>query len=200
MKKKTQAFSLIELLVVIALIGVISAYGIPGLRNFTTNTGLTNNTNDLVASLQFARSAAIRLQDKVVVCSSDTSTTATPRCGSSLVPWHDGWIVFHDASHTGSFDPNASPPDELLKVQPGVAINGVTITPVDLGSTTTNIANYVSFGPPAGEPAVANGASQSGIFRVCITGETTKQRGVLINFSGRISSTRDAAVINSPCP
>ena len=195
MKKKTQAFTLLEVMIVVAIIGIMSAYGLPKLRGIVTAISLSNTTNDLVASLHFTRSAAIRLQDKVVICSSDNANTTAPTCGTALTPWEAGWIIFHDKNTNTFFDGD----DELFKVHHGAEDNDVTITPVALGTTPTNIVNFVSFGPPAGEPAIANGASQSGIFRVCVIDDTTVQRGVMVNYSGRISSTASPSIINSAC-
>lgn len=195
MKKKSQAFTLIEVLVVVILIGIVTAYGLPGLKGFMTNTGLTSNTNDLVTALQLARSSAIRLQDRVVICASENSMTATPTCGAVDTPWESGWLVFHDKNNNAMYDGT----DDLIRQQPHVAINGITITPVDLAGTPTNIVNYVSFGPPAGEPALIDTANQSGIFRICSAADLTRQRGVVVHFSGRISSTREATIINSAC-
>lgn len=195
MKKKTQAFTLVELLIIVALIGILTAYGLPYLKGFTTNTGLTSNNNDLVASLQLARSASIRYQERVVICTSSNSMQPVPTCGAVDTPWHDGWIVYRDIGGNFILDPE----DEILAVHPGVAIDDITITPVDLSNTPTNIVNYVSFGPPAGEPTLPNGASQSGIFRICSRADLTRQRGVLLNISGRIASTREQSVINSAC-
>jgi len=193
MKKKTQAFTLIELMIVVALIGVVTAYGLPHLRSFPTNTGLTTNTNDLVAALQYARSTAINDQGRVVVCASSDSMSATPSCGGPGTPWHSGWIIFRDIDNNASI----SAGDTVLKVQPAVALKGITITPSPLNLTPTNIDDYVSFGPPAGEPVLTNGLNQSGLFKICYERDLSRVRGVELNFSGRISSTRE---VNPGCP
>ena len=193
MKKKTQAFTLLELMVVITLIAIVTAYGLPRLQGFTTNTGLISNTNSLVAALQYARSSAINDQARVVICTSDNAMTPGPTCGGPATPWHDGWIIFRDTDGNASFGSG----DVLLRAQPKVAIQGITIVPVDLGGNPTNIVDNVSFGPPAGQPMLANGLNQSGLFRICSAADKTKVRGVTLHFSGRISATRD---VTSPCP
>jgi len=193
MKKKTQAFTLLELMIVVAMIAVLTAYGIPGLKGFSTKTGLTTNANDLVAALQYARSTAINDQSRVVICASSDSMTAVPSCGGSGTPWHSGWVVFRDIDNNASI----SAGDTVLKVQGAVAINGITITPGPLNSNPTNIDDYVSFGPPAGEPVLTNGLNQSGLFKICSAHDSSLVRGVEVNFSGRISSTR---VVNPGCP
>lgn len=192
MKKKTQAFTLIELMIVVALIGVVIAYGLPKLRSFPVSTGLTTNTNDLVAALQYARSTAINDQGRVVVCASSDSMTATPSCGGPGTPWHSGWIIFRDTDNNASI----SAGDTVLRVQGAVAVSSITITPGPLNLNPTNIDDYVSFGPPAGEPLLTNGLNQSGLFKICHASDLSKVRGVEVNFSGRISSTR---VVNPGC-
>jgi len=190
MKKKTQAFSFIEVLIVVAIIGLVTAYGLPAMKAFQVNTGLTTNTNDLVTSLQMARSASIRLQGRVVVCASTTSMTDDPNCSTSA-NWHDGWIVFHDKNDNAIIDAGPLGADVVLRVQSGVVMPGLTIVPEALGGTPTNIGHYISFGPPAGEPALIGGENQSGIFKLCSDQDLSRVRGVVVHFSGRISSTRD---------
>lgn len=196
MKKSIQAFTLLELLVVLAIAGILSAYGVPFLGTLMTNNGLTNTNNDLVASLQYARSTAIRLQDRVVVCTSNDTTAAVPTCGGSTVPWADGWLIFHDRDNNAEF----AGTDVLLRTYPKVSLNGFSITPGPLAGSPTNIVNYVSFNSPAGEPMLTDLSNQSGIFKICVANDTTHIRGVIVNVSGRVSSTRDVNIIGSSCP
>lgn len=196
MKKSIQAFTLLELLVVLAIAGILSAYGVPFLGTLMTNNSLTNTNNDLVASMQYARSTAIRLQDRVVVCTSDNTTAAVPTCGGPTVPWTDGWLIFHDRDNNAEF----AGTDVLLRTYPQVSSNGFTITPGPLAGSPTNIVNYVSFNSPAGEPMLIDLSNQSGIFRICVANDTAHIRGVIVNVSGRVSSTRDVSIIGSSCP
>lgn len=200
MKKKIQAFTLLEALVIMAIVSVLLAVGVPGLRSLTTNTGLTSYNNELVTVLQFARSASIRLQDRVVVCTSDNATTPTPSCGDITVPWSSGWLVFHDINNDSKYV--EADGDELFRVRDELSIEGVTI---DIVGTGANIENYVSYAAPAGEPMKTDGTNQSGIFRICLTDDSAAAgsrhiRGVILNVSGRVASTRDTTVIGSTCP
>ena len=196
MKKKIQAFTLLEAMVIVAIIGLLTAYGIPMLNSITTNTGLTTTNNDLVSALQYARSSSIRLQGRVVVCTSNNSDTATPTCGDVTVPWTDGWLIFHDRNNSADYEGA----DVLLRTRPQIETNNLTITPVPLAGTPTNIVNFVSFNSPAGEPMLQDMTNQSGIFRICAANDTERIRGVIVNVSGRVSSTRDTSVIGSSCP
>lgn len=196
MKKTIQAFTLIELMIALAIAGIVAAYGVPFLGTLMTNNALTNTNNDLVASLQYARSSSIRLQGRVIVCTSKNTTEAVPTCGGSTVPWTDGWLIFQNNDASVGFDSG----DTLLRTYPKVAVDSLSITTVDLGGTPTNIADYVMFDAPAGEPIVADLTNQSGIFKICIANDTTHIRGVMVNISGRIASTRDTSIIGSSCP
>jgi len=192
MKKYSQAYSLLEVLIVVGIIGILAVASVPLMTSLSTNTGLTTTNNDLVAALQYARSTSIRLQDRVVVCTSSNAESPTPTCGGATVPWHDGWIVFHDTNGNVLFDSG----DELLGVHEQTSINGLSIEVVQ----QSNIDNYVSFMAPAGEPQDAAAASQSGIFKICMENQSDVIRGVRLNVSGRVSSTRDVTIIGSPCP
>ena len=196
MKKTIQAFTLIELMIALAIAGLVSAYGVPFLGKLMTNNALTSTNNDLVASLQYARSSSIRLQGRVIVCTSNNTTAAVPTCGGSTVPWTAGWLVFQNNDASVGFDSG----DILLRTYPKVASDSLTITTEALGGTPTNIADFVMFDAPAGEPILADLTNQSGIFKICVANDTTHIRGVMLNVSGRIASTRDTSIIGSSCP
>ena len=196
MKKTIQAFTLIELMIALAIAGIVSAYGVPFLGRLMTNNALTNTNNDLVASLQYARSSSIRLQGRVIVCTSNNTTAAVPTCGGPGVPWTAGWLIFQNNDASVGFDSG----DTLLRTYPRVTADSLTINTVALGGTPTNIADFVMFDAPAGEPILADLTNQSGIFRICVENDTTHIRGVMVNVSGRIASTRDTSIIGSSCP
>jgi len=185
MKKYSQAYSLLELMIVVAIIGILAAASAPMMTSLVTGSGLTTTNNDLVAALQYARSTSIRLQDRVVVCTSSNADSATPTCGGAAVPWHDGWIIFHDVDNSADFDGGSG--DMLLGVHGAASISGLTIELVQ----QSNIVNYVSFAAPAGEPLDQAATSQSGIFKICKESDPDKVRGVRLNASGRVASTRD---------
>lgn len=193
MKKLIQAFTLIEVMIVIAIMGIVAVFSAPLLTSLNVNTGLTTTNNDLVAAFQYARSSSIRHQNRVVVCSSKDAGSENPSCDDSGA-WSEGWIVFIDADNSTEYISGGV--DRLLAVHEKTAINGVSIEVVK----ATNLTNYVSFAPPAGQPFDDAGGNQSGIFKICIENQTDHIRAVQLNISGRIASTRDKAVIGSSCP
>jgi type IV fimbrial biogenesis protein FimT len=68
------------------------------------NSRLTTNANMLVASLNFARSEAIKRNTRVYVAN----------IGSAEQVWENGWNVFVDGNGDQTFDPN-NDEDILLK-------------------------------------------------------------------------------------
>jgi type IV fimbrial biogenesis protein FimT len=77
---RSAGFTIIELMVTVALVGTLAAYALPSLKILITNQRVRGVSSDLVASLIFARSEAIKRNAQV-----------------SLVPnggdWAAGWTV-----------------------------------------------------------------------------------------------------------
>ena len=189
MKKKIQAFTLIELMVVVVVIGILLALGIPGMRSFMINNELTSRNNNLVAALQYARSSSRKTGQRVTLCPSKTAMNAIPTC-SGENDWLQGIIIFIDADGSSTFNPG----DELLK-QEAISVGEnplITITAEVLNKDEpVTLSTYVSFVGPRGEPQQITGNNQSGIFKICDLSDETKIRGIMLNPSGRISSSRD---------
>lgn len=76
-------FSLIELMVVVAVVAILAVVAYPSLGAVINSNRLSANANELVASLQFARSEAIRRNAQVSVCGSADGAT----CGGAWSHW-----------------------------------------------------------------------------------------------------------------
>jgi type IV fimbrial biogenesis protein FimT len=68
-------FSLVELMVTVAVLAVVLAIGFPNFAGLINSNRLTGSANEMVASLQLARSEAIRLNSRVLVCPSANNTS-----------------------------------------------------------------------------------------------------------------------------
>jgi type IV fimbrial biogenesis protein FimT len=90
-------FTLMELMVTVTVVGILAAIAVPNMRPFLQNNRLSSASNDLLRSLQLARTEAIKRQLNVVVCASAAPTAATPTC--SYGPFK-GWVVFQDSAPT----------------------------------------------------------------------------------------------------
>ena len=84
-----QGFNLAELMITIAIIGIGLALTIPSFTSLTRANQLSTQASEIQTALNFARSEAIRLNDRVVFCHSNNQSTCTqpPDTG-----WQ-GWIV-----------------------------------------------------------------------------------------------------------
>ncbi len=53
-------FTLLELMVVVVIAGILLAIGVPAMGNFIRNSRMTAAANDLMGTLHYARSEAIK--------------------------------------------------------------------------------------------------------------------------------------------
>ena len=158
-----KGFTLIELLVTIAIIALIATIGFPSFTQTIRNSRLTTNANQLLSSLNFARSEAIKRGVNIYV----------ERIGGASQNWDGGWNVFVDLDGDQIFN-NA---DTLLKTYPPLS-NGYTLR------TGGNYDDWVAFSPTGLTSSSGGGANDS--FRVCATaGDVVNSRRISINFVGR---------------
>jgi type IV fimbrial biogenesis protein FimT len=163
-----RGFTLVELLVVLAVGAILLAIAVPGYAHFMNYNRLVAVTNDLVSSLQLARSEAIKRGKRVTVCKSGSVGAATPACDATA-SWQQGWLVFVDGGTRGVFDSE----DTLLWVQGR--------TPATENITASNFDTYVSYRPSG----VSQGPNNfpNGKLHICVAG---KQRDIVVNSTGRI--------------
>lgn len=88
-----RGFTLLELMVTLSIAAVLVAIAAPNLRNIIRNGELAATANDVIHSLQLARTEAIKRQRPVVWCASTNPLAALPTCAIGAPV---GWIVFQD--------------------------------------------------------------------------------------------------------
>lgn len=81
-------------MVTVAVLGILAAMAVPTMTGVIQANRLTSTTSELTASLQLARSEAIRRRSSVTICGSSDGAT----CGNN---WSQ-WIVTGTESTTGS--------------------------------------------------------------------------------------------------
>lgn len=116
--KKADGFTLIELMITLALAAIILTLGVPSFRDFIMNNRITTQANDFVASIQTARSLAIRHQRPAQICVSANPAAATPSCTADT-DWTQGWFVWVDLDRDNTIDNN-----EVMRVTQ--ALEGTT--------------------------------------------------------------------------
>ena len=148
------------MLVAIGVVAILSAIGIPALRNFTLQQRIGTTVQELQLDIALARSEAITRAASVSLC---TSTNGTSCTGTG---WEGGRIIFSDPNQNGVVDG-------------GEAVIRVGNAPLASMTVTAVPANrFVSFNR-LGQANVAT------VFTVCTSGR--KSRVLSVRTSGNPS-------------
>jgi type IV fimbrial biogenesis protein FimT len=142
---KSQGFTLTELIITVAIAAIVLTIGVPSFQQTVRNNQATSQMNDLIGSLNLARSEAVKRGRRVVVCKSHNSQSNNPSCGGN---WHDGWIVFVDVNNNAAVNTGAG--DEILRVHGPLGGGANTLT----GNTL--VQDFISYAPD-GFPRLLNG-------------------------------------------
>jgi len=175
-RRATGGFTLIELLVTIVVLAILLGLAVPAFRSLMQNDQQWVQQNNLVLSLNVARSEAIKndMAGGVQVCSSTDGATCTG------TPWNQGWIVLPSVN---PFNPAAAP--KPLQVV-GALPTGTTLTEANGNLTVTFQSNGgLNTGlllAPAATPPVA--------FRMCDVRGATKARYLQVSLMGRVAAAQ----------
>ena len=90
-------FTLVELVTVVAVVAVLAAIALPSFQGTMRSNRVATSTNEMIATLAFARTEAIRSTRFSSVCGSQAGTA----CDGE---WTQGWMVFADRNGDGLLD------------------------------------------------------------------------------------------------
>jgi type IV fimbrial biogenesis protein FimT len=161
----SRGFTLAELLIAIAVGALLFAVGIPSLTAFVRNSAQVSATNELVATLHFARDLAVTRNTRVTVCPSANGATCQG------VDWNEGWIVFED-------------PDSDRVVDADETIERTGDDVGALAFTTGEFGGFLIF-RPNGRVMGNDIRDNMGEFTVCDDRGDQHARVVIIDISGR---------------
>lgn len=91
--------TVLETMVSLSIAVVLAVIGVPGLVDTIRDARRDTHVGDIVVSLNYARSEAIKRATWVTVCPSQDGEIC-----SGISQWEDGWIVFVDANGNGVVD------------------------------------------------------------------------------------------------
>ena len=178
--ERENGFTLVELLISILIVSTLLAMGVPSLKEFMKNNRLSAQSNALVASLQLARSEAVKRGVDTVICASSNQTSCT---GNG--DWDKGWIVFSDLNRNGTPDVGGAAPlcedTEDCMLRTSGALSGkhkITTTAASLRFSPTGLA--------------ANGGSTVALNLVADQCERNQARKIQVTLQGHTIVTKQA--------
>lgn len=92
---------MIELMITVTLVAIVAAIGAPSMRTYILNNRLNSASQELLRTLQTARSEATKRQSDVIVCASEDPQATTPKCGTGTTA---GWIMFVNQDADWDYD------------------------------------------------------------------------------------------------
>jgi type IV fimbrial biogenesis protein FimT len=177
-RASARGFTIIELMVTLAVAGMLTAMAVPAFNNFVLNDRDIGQINSLVASLNYARSEAIKLNNGgVQVCTSSDGLN----CNGGTA-WNSGWIV--------------------TETLPGAAAATVVqYIPAFAGANTVKVGLPTQTGVTFSSTGLVN---QSLTVQICDTRGAAFSRDVEVNATGRIAASqtpgKSVAGVTLSCP
>ncbi len=167
-----RGFTLLELLITLSVVSALLVVAVPSFAELVADTRLVAAVNNMTATLQLARSEAIKRTKDVVICQGEPGLG----CDSSR-NWQQGWIVFVDANADRQWN---SATETLVWTQRTLP-PGDTVTLHAFPS-----ANYFTYHP-------SGLAGSNGTFVFCDERGSDAAHALIIARTGRPRASRTAA-------
>lgn len=157
--------TLIELLVTLSIAVILMTIAVPSFLDFFRRNRIETSASDLMGTLSYARSEAIRRGVNVSVCKSSDGVS----CGGGGVNWEQGWIVFTnlDNDNPAAVDPG----EEVIRVHQALP-QGITLRP------NNNYTNFLTYRPDGR-------VNNIGTFAICFGNQMAGARSITISGTGR---------------
>ena len=174
-------FTLIELMIVIVVLAIFVTVGVPNFQNIVRENRLATQANELVSSLHFARSEAIKRRLPIVLC---RTTNGTACVTGGTASWESGWLVFVDDNDNGAFNSGAG--EQLLR---SVSANP-TSTLRSINANSNDTVRFRNNGLLLNAP---------GEFNLCDakTADRASGRNIDINVTGQVITQLGTSVVAS---
>lgn len=199
--RRQRGFTMMELVITITLVSITAALAVPSMRTYVLNSRMTGASQEVLRSLQTARSEATKRQRNVVVCASANPTAGTAAACTTSVP--SGWIMFEDTDNGVDHDTT----EELIDIH---TVDSSKVSLVGDGAVSYAASGFAN---PGGATAIvicdSRGNVDSNGLGVGDSGVQAQSvaRGIDIAGTGRARITRDLVEIDglltdigSSCP
>lgn len=96
--------SIVELVVSLAVVSILMTTGVPAFSSFIQSNRLSESSFDMLATINLARTEAVKRRTRVVLCRSADPTLTTPSCGGSTNTWTTGWLIFASGDNNSTYE------------------------------------------------------------------------------------------------
>ena len=149
-------FTLLELMVTVSIVAILGALAAPSFQTMIQANRTRTVANELMATLNLARSEAARRGQPVSVCRSSNGSS----CASSGTGWDNGWIAFVNENHASANDkksPVRDAGEQILQVRQNLP-TGITLRPNgNFTNGITFLCTGLVWGPGTGTFAICAG-------------------------------------------
>lgn len=167
-------FSLLELMVTVAIVAILGTLAAPSFQTLLQANKTRAVAGELLASLNLARSEAMRRGQPVSVCPSSNGSS----CATGGTDWDRGWIVLvnEDGVSEGS-TPAVDASEQVLQVRQDLPTR-ITVRP---NGNFTNGITFLRTGLVWG--------LGTGTFAVCANGDLNRSQAILVIATRSVPAT-----------
>lgn len=155
-----------------SIAAILLTMAVPSFSTMTKDNRQITQANDMITTLMFARSEAIKRGTRITVCKSGDGASCAASGG-----WQQGWIAFVDVNA----DATVNAGEEVLRVH-GALNAGTTF------NGDSNLNSYISYTAQGGT-RLTSAAVQSGVMVECDDrGFGPKAQAITLSATGRATS------------
>lgn len=184
-RRSSSGFTLIELMITLAIAAILLMVAVPNLSAYRRNAELTSAANTFMASLNTARSEAMKRGRNAMVVPTNNGSN-----------WNDGWVVFVDIDRSQNYNEST---DTVVASQAALPA-GINITGVNSAAGGTP---YVMFDASGYSRLKAGGFGALSLSMARTEGTVAEQldqtRRIIIASTGRVRICKPLSATDANC-